>query len=151
MLYSSVLICRISIKCSPNHESTSNCHHRFWHRLQEACRNKPSRKFQQPNKRLRTTRRSRKSLHSETALCKVLTSITASRALRIDCWPMSGFDNPLVDQEFLLPPHLDQMSFVTLATEMWAECSSAYQGIGLMTFARLPVFGLLSLTKAKQK
>ena len=39
--------------------------------------------------------------------------ITASRALRVDGWPMSGFDNPLVGQEFLLPPHLDQISFET--------------------------------------
>ncbi len=71
--------------------------------------------------------------------------IITSQALGIDCWPMSGFDNPLVDQEFLLPPHLDQMSFVTLATEIFAERSSAYQAIGSMTSTRLPVFRLLSL------
>ena len=44
--------------------------------------------------------------------------IIASQALGIDCCPMSGFDNPLVDQKFFLPPHLDQMSFEILATEI---------------------------------
>ena len=61
---------------------------------------KPSPKVQLPNKRLRTTLRDHKSPHSETVLLQGAYFIIAARALGLDCGPMSGFDNALVDEEF---------------------------------------------------
>ena len=62
--------------------------------------------------------------------------IIASRALELDCGPMSGFNNTLVDEEFLPAQHLDKISCVTLVTEAWAERLSARHSISSMRSAR---------------